>query len=242
MKNITVLFLFIPLICIGHIEEDIINDSILDITTGKCTLIIKVSDFDSIPEANAKLVIWNVADSLGFSKQLISDIDGKSEITVDQGQEYNIKIFKADTFYVFKQIKIPDLDYDFTMNYNFQIEVLYSYLDIIQLDIHFASNSAEIQERDKEELDRLYERLSNNSLTQIELASHTDSIGSDESNMRLSQRRSNSVKKYLVEKGIDENRIIAKGYGEKEPKESNKYPAGRAINRRTEVRSVIKNK
>ena len=242
MKKITVLFLFVSLICLGYIEEDIINDSILDITTGKCTLIIKVSDFDSIPEANAKLVIWNVADSLGFSKELISDIDGKSEITVDQGQEYNIKIFKADTFYVFKQIKIPDLNYDFTMNYNFQIEVLYSYLEIIELDIHFASNSAEIRERDKEELDRLYERLSNNSLTQIELASHTDSIGSDESNMRLSQRRSNSVKKYLVEKGIDENRIIAKGYGEKEPKESNKSPAGRAINRRTEVRSLIKNK
>ena len=242
MKKITVLFLFVPLICVGYIEEDIINDSILDITTGKCTLIIKVSDFDSIPEANAKLVIWNVADSLGFSKELISDIDGKSEITVNQGQEYNIKIFKADTFYVFKQIKIPDLNYDFTMNYNFQIEVLYSYLDIIDLDLHFASNSAEIRERDKEELDRLYERLSNNSLTQIELASHTDSIGSDESNMRLSQRRSNSVKKYLVEKGIDENRIIAKGYGEKEPKESNKSPAGRAINRRTEVRSLIKNK
>ena len=108
--------------------------------------------------------------------------------------------------------------------------------------VHFASNSAEIREGDKEELDRLYERLSNNSLTQIELASHTDSIGSDESNMRLSQRRSNSVKKYLVEKGIDENRIIAKGYGEKEPKESNKSLAGRAINRRTEVRTVIKNK
>ena len=242
MKKITVLFLFVSLICLGYIEEDIINDSILDITTGKCTLIIKVSDFDSIPEANAKLVIWNVADSLGFSKELISDIDGKSEITVNQGQEYNIKIFKADTFYVFKQIKIPDLNYDFTMNYNFQIEVLYSYLDIIDLDLHFASNSAEIRERDKEELDRLYERLSNNSLTQIELASHTDSIGSDESNMRLSQRRSNSVKKYLVEKGIDENRIIAKGYGEKEPKESNKSPVGRAINRRTEVRSLIKNK
>ena len=242
MKNITVLFLFVPLICIGHIEEDIINDSILNITTGKCTLIIKVSDFDSIPEANAKLVIWNVADSLGFSKQLISDIDGKSEIKVDQGQEYNIKIFKADTFYVFKQIKIPDLNYDFTMNYTFQIEVLYSYLDIIDLDVHFASNSAEIREGDKEELDRLYERLSNNSLTQIELASHTDSIGGDEGNMRLSQRRSNSVKKYLVDKGIDGNRIVAKGYGEKEPKESNKSPAGRAINRRTEVRTVIKNK
>ena len=128
------------------------------------------------------------------------------------------------------------------MNYTFQIKVFKGYLDIIDLDVHFASNSAEIQERDKEKLDRLYESLSNNSLTQIELASHTDSIGSDESNMRLSQRRSDSVKKYLVEKGIDENRIVAKGYGEKEPRESNKSPEGRAKNRRTEVRTVIKNK
>ena len=242
MKNLTVLFLFVPLVCIGHIEKNIIYDSIPNVTMGKCILIIKVSDFDSIPEANAKIVIWNVADSLGFSKQLISDIDGKSEIAVDQGQEYNIKVFKADTFFVFKQIKVPDLNHDFTMNYNVQIKIFEGYLDIINLDVHFASNSAEIKERDKEELDRLYDRLFNNSLTQIELASHTDSIGSDESNMRLSQRRSNSVKKYLVEKGIDENRIIAKGYGEKEPKESNKSPAGRAINRRTEVRTVIKNK
>ena len=90
MKKITVLFLFVSLICLGYIEEDIINDSILDITTGKCTLIIKVSDFDCIPEANAKLVIWNVDDSLGFSKELISDIDGKSEIKVDQGQELSL--------------------------------------------------------------------------------------------------------------------------------------------------------
>ena len=48
MKKITVLFLFVSLICVGYVEEDIINDSILDITTEKCTLIIKVSDFDSI--------------------------------------------------------------------------------------------------------------------------------------------------------------------------------------------------
>ena len=242
MKSITFFFLFFSLLCFANTEDDLVNLSILDSSEGKCILTIKVSDFDSIPEANAKIFIWNVADSLGFSEQLISDIDGKTEITVDQGQEYNVKIFKADTFFIFKEIKIPDLNYDFTMNYTFQIKVFEGYLDIIDLDVHFASNSAEIKESDKEKLDRLYERLLNNPLTQIELASHTDSIGSDENNMRLSQSRSNSVKKYIVDKGINENRIVAKGYGEKEPKESNKSPEGRAINRRTEVRTVIKNK
>ena len=98
MKKLTVFFLFVPLVCIGHTEENI-NNPIQDFPDGKCILIIKVSDFDSIPEANAKLVIWNVADSLGFSKKLISDIDGKSEITVNLGLEYNIKIFKDDFFY-----------------------------------------------------------------------------------------------------------------------------------------------
>ncbi len=242
MKSITFFFLFFSLLCFANTEDDLVNLSILYSSEGKCILTIEVSDFDSIPEANAKIFIWNVADSLGFSEQLISDIDGKTEITVDQGQEYNVKIFKADTFFIFKEIKIPDLNYDFTMNYTFQIKVFEGYLDIIDLDVHFASNSAEIKESDKEKLDRLYERLLNNPLTQIELASHTDSIGSDENNMRLSQSRSNSVKKYIVDKGINENRIVAKGYGEKEPKESNKSAEGRAINRRTEVRTVIKNK
>ena len=242
MKSITFFFLFFSLLCFANTEDDLVNLSILYSSEGKCILTIEVSDFDSIPEANAKIFIWNVADSLGFSEQLISDIDGKTEITVDQGQEYNVKIFKADKFFIFKEIKIPDLNYDFTMNYTFQIKVFEGYLDIIDLDVHFASNSAEIKESDKEKLDRLYERLLNNPLTQIELASHTDSIGSDENNMRLSQSRSNSVKKYIVDKGINENRIVAKGYGEKEPKESNKSAEGRAINRRTEVRTVIKNK
>ena len=209
-----------------------------DLAVGKCLLISQVSDFDSIPEANAKILIWNVSDSISFSRELISDLDGKSEISIDQGQEYNIKIFKADTSFIFKEIKIPDLDYDFTMNYTFQIKVFEGYLEIIELDVHFSSNSDEIEIIDKEELNKLYEKLLNNFSTRIELASHTDDVGSDESNMRLSQRRSNSVKKYLVDKGIDSNRIIAKGYGEKEPKKSNETSEGRAKNRRTEVRTV----
>lgn len=227
--RITVLIFFFFTLNLTHSQ---------DVSSGKCLLISQVSDFDSIPEANAKMLIWNVSDSLNFSKELITNIDGKSEISIDQGQEYNIKIFKADTSFVFKEIKIPDLEYDFTMNYTFQIKVFNGYAEIIELDVHFSSNSAEIQIRDKEELDNLYNKLLNNSFLRIELASHTDSVGSDESNMRLSQKRSNSVKKYLVEKGIDDNRIVAKGYGEEEPKETNETVEGRATNRRTEVRIV----
>ncbi|MBL7818219.1 MAG: OmpA family protein [Saprospiraceae bacterium] len=66
----------------------------------------------------------------------------------------------------------------------------------------------------KESMDYLYGIMSKYNDMVIELSSHTDSRGSDDYNMKLSQRRADGVKKYLVDKGIAENRIVAKGYGE----------------------------
>jgi outer membrane protein OmpA-like peptidoglycan-associated protein len=64
---------------------------------------------------------------------------------------------------------------------------------------------------------------------------HTDSVGSDEYNLKLSQLRANEVKKFLVENGIEEERIEAKGYGKSKPIASNKTEQGRAQNRRVEI-------
>jgi OOP family OmpA-OmpF porin len=64
---------------------------------------------------------------------------------------------------------------------------------------------------------------------------HTDSVGSDNLNQRLSDARANSVKEYLVENGIDEFRLSSLGYGEAKPIDSNKTRAGRANNRRVEI-------
>ncbi len=66
----------------------------------------------------------------------------------------------------------------------------------------------------KESMDYLFDIMTKYSDMVIELSSHTDSRGTDDYNMKLSQRRADGVKKYLVDKGIPENRIVAKGYGE----------------------------
>jgi hypothetical protein len=68
------------------------------------------------------------------------------------------------------------------------------------------------------------------------LGGHTDSIGTEESNTKLSQDRVNSVKNYLLNKGIAANRISAVGYGESRPVASNSSDEGRALNRRVEVK------
>jgi outer membrane protein OmpA-like peptidoglycan-associated protein len=93
-------------------------------------------------------------------------------------------------------------------------------------------------------LDNLYQILVENPSFIIELSSHTDGIGSDEGNMKLSQARAESCVAYLISKGITKDRLVARGYGKTKPKVPNTTedgkddPAGRAINRRTEFQII----
>jgi len=72
----------------------------------------------------------------------------------------------------------------------------------------------------------------------VEVAGHTDSVGTDEHNMDLSQRRAEAVRAYLIGKGISAERLVAKGYGESQPVADNDTEAGRFKNRRVELSPV----
>ena len=84
----------------------------------------------------------------------------------------------------------------------------------------------------------MVDRVKGIALEVIIAVGHTDSIGSDKYNNRLSQRRADSVKAYLVSKGIEPNRIYTEGKGEKQPIADNKTREGRAKNRRVEIEVV----
>jgi outer membrane protein OmpA-like peptidoglycan-associated protein len=85
------------------------------------------------------------------------------------------------------------------------------------------------------ELDRLYKVLKNNPELYVEVAGHTDSIGDNEANLKLSQLRADAIKNYLVNKGIDPKRFFTVGYGEEFPIAPNTTEEGRKQNRRTEI-------
>tara|TARA_B100000780_G_scaffold81055_1_gene55277 strand:- start:7250 stop:7960 length:711 start_codon:yes stop_codon:yes gene_type:complete len=213
-----------------------------EISLGKCLFNTQLTDFDTIPQPNAKMIIWNSKDSLTFSKQVITDIEGRSSFILDQGNQYSIKVFKAGTSKIFKNIFLEKFDYPYSVEYSIFLKVYKNYSQVIDLDVNFATNSSIIPNESKLNIDQLYNRLMNNSEINIELASHTDNVGDNYSNMLLSQRRSESVKTYLVVKGIKIERITAQGYGEKQPKAPNNTRIGRATNRRTEVRVSVINK
>ncbi len=85
---------------------------------------------------------------------------------------------------------------------------------IILKNLYYDLDQATIRADARPELERLFRYLSENPEVRVEMSSHTDSRASEQYNLRLSQRRADAVKAYLVEKGIDPKRIVSVGYGE----------------------------
>ncbi len=105
-------------------------------------------------------------------------------------------------------------------------------------DAFFDFDKAVLKPEGKAKLDDLNSKLQGMNLEVIIAVGHTDSIGTDVYNQKLSIRRAEAVKAYLQAKGIEANRIYTEGKGEKQPVADNKSSAGRAKNRRVEIEVV----
>ena len=105
-------------------------------------------------------------------------------------------------------------------------------------DAFFDFDKSVLKPEGKAKLDDLVGKVKGINLEVIIAVGHTDSIGTDAYNQKLSVRRSEAVKAYLVSKGIEKNRVYTEGKGEKQPVADNKTKEGRAKNRRVEIEVV----
>ena len=105
-------------------------------------------------------------------------------------------------------------------------------------DAFFDFDKSVLKAEGKAKLDDLVSKVKGINLEVIIAVGHTDSVGSDAYNQKLSVRRSEAVKAYLVSKGIEKNRVYTEGKGEKQPVADNKTAEGRAKNRRVEIEVV----
>ena len=105
-------------------------------------------------------------------------------------------------------------------------------------DAFFDFDKSVLKPEGRAKLDDLVSKIQGINLEVIIAVGHTDSVGSDAYNQRLSVRRAEAVKAYLVTKGIERNRIYTEGKGEKQPIADNRTAEGRAKNRRVEVEVV----
>jgi outer membrane protein OmpA-like peptidoglycan-associated protein len=108
---------------------------------------------------------------------------------------------------------------------------------VVQLqDITFETGKADLKPDSNEELDRLVSLLEGNQTIKVEISAHTDDVGNDDSNLKLSEKRAKTVVDYLVSKNIKADRMTAKGYGETQPLVANDTDENKAKNRRVQFK------
>ena len=105
-------------------------------------------------------------------------------------------------------------------------------------NVYFDFNKSSLKDASFKSLDELVDFMKLKTTLVIEIAGHTDNIGDKNYNKTLSQARAESVRNYLIKKGIAPERIVAKGYGDEQPIAENDDENGRQQNRRTEVRII----
>ena len=104
--------------------------------------------------------------------------------------------------------------------------------------VYFETNKASFKSETIAKLNEAIAIIVKYPTAKFAISGHTDSIGNDAYNLKLSEERAQAVKNYLISKGVSSNNLTAKGYGETQPVESNMYNAGRAANRRVDIKLI----
>ncbi|RME18730.1 MAG: hypothetical protein D6799_02605 [Bacteroidetes bacterium] len=161
---------------------------------------------------------------------------GKYLVTLPSGKNYGIAVQREGYLFHSENFNLPaDADYQ-EITKDIPLKKIEIGNAIVLKNIFFDFDKATLRPESFNELDRLVKLLTENPGIRVEISAHTDSKGSDDYNMKLSQKRAESVVNYLIGKGITADRLVAKGYGETQPIDTNDTEEGRQNNRRVEFK------
>lgn len=206
-------------------------------------LIVDCESHEALAGANVSLL-----DSLSNEtlKKLTLDKTGKYVFRINTRRPYNLVVEKKG--YFTKVLPLPvkgRMVGDTLYNPEICLQPFVVNKPIVIKNVLYDFNKSTLRPESEAVLDGVVKILKDNPRFKIELSAHTDSIGSDAFNQKLSQDRAQACVDYIISKGIAENRVFARGYGKSKPIAPNSLPNGqdnpdgRQLNRRTEF-SVLK--
>lgn len=212
----------------NEFEEDV------ELSPSKTTMIL---DIDAGEGGDSVIVnVKNLSRNETQSVVAKRDKDGNLIVELREGDSYEIDVAKKG--YTYSSTKVDMSKSKKTQKLNIKLDLLTKDTKMTFNNITFEVNSAELNTASFTELNRIIEFLKLNDNVKIELSAHTDDLGSDWYNMRLSEKRAQMATKYLTDNGINEDMILAKGYGETMPILPNTSDENRAQNRRVEIKII----
>lgn len=195
---------------------------------------IEVSDEATAENLAVDIIITNLDKNERIVKTAEKNADGKYAVDLREGDAYEIDV-KSPKGYAYYN---KNVDMDKAMEnrkLDAELKPLKAETKLQLKNITFETNSAELNASSFQELERVIELLNNNANIRIEISAHTDDVGSESYNEKLSQSRAQSVVDYLRDNGVTSDQLVSKGYGESRPLVPNNSDENRAKNRRVEI-------
>ncbi len=223
------------------IKENLMLDKV-EVKEGQIT-IVKGRVLDAItlePLGGVPVEIYDNALGRMISSFESNTNTGKYMVSLPSGRNYGFSarakdyLFHSENLIIPPTISIQEIYMDMLLH---KVKVGSK---IILKNIFFDFDKTTLRPTSTAELDRLTKMLNDIPTLKIEISGHTDNIGSDEYNENLSEGRAKAVVDYLINRGIDPERLRFAGYGESQPIETNDTKEGRQLNRRTEFEVLSK--
>lgn len=176
------------------------------------------------------------------SHQVISEVKtdetGYYFLTLPVGKDYDFTVNRQGYLFYSDNFLMIGRSPDSTYEKDILLQPIVTNAAIVLRNVFFDVNKFELKPESQVELDKVVQLLNDNPSLKIEISGHTDNVGKPSDNLTLSNNRAKAVVDYLVGKNIVATRLTAKGFGETKPVADNKTEAGRAMNRRTEMRVI----
>jgi outer membrane protein OmpA-like peptidoglycan-associated protein len=179
------------------------------------------------------------------SKQIISklqtDETGNYLTTLPVNKDYAFNVNRKGYLFFSENFMLTQKASDSVYQIDIPLQPIEANASIILKNIFFDVNKYDLKPASQIELDDVIKLLRENPTVMIQISGFTDNVGKPADNLLLSENRAKAVVAYLTSKGIDPKRLSSKGYGETQPVSANTTEAGRASNRRTELKVVKAN-
>lgn len=219
---------------------DIYQVELPDYLKPKPTIVIQgiVSNSETTDPLAALVLVEdiNTGELIAINKS--NSVSGEYLIVLPAGRDYSVSASSKGFFFYSQNFDVPkDTSYQ-EIPMDIALEPIKKGTKVVLNNIFFESGRAELKPVSYVELNKAVDLLEDNKTMVIEIGGHTDNVGADALNLKLSEERAKAVMNYMVLAGLGAERLKFKGYGETQPIATNDTKEGKAKNRRTEFEIV----